>query len=465
MNEYRNLFKNVIAMFIGNFASKILIFLMLPLYTAILTTEEYGLADLIFTTTNLLFPLFTCLATEYVMRFALDKEEDKSRVFSSAILLTIGGFILLLMSYSLLRNIVKIGNLWGLFFLYYISMTLCNIISQFVKGLEKIKIYSASGVLNTFLIAICNLIFLLYFKWGITGYILSYIVGSIITSLFLWIAAKLNLYFRLLGKDDWKNIKEYIKFSFPMIPNSISWWVNNSLDKYILTLFWGVSITGIYAAGYKIPSFLTIISSIFLSAWQVSAAKDFGTEETRLFYSNVYKNYLSLVVTVGGLIILMSRMLSSVLFSKEFFEAWKFAPILVFAFVFQTMAGFLGTVYTSSKKTSMLFVSTTVGALVNAALNLLLIPYFSNLGAAIATLISYIIVWGIRLAHSCTKIIQIDINLKKESISYILLGVIVWFTIKNNYIISGSIFVILLIINRECFKIIQYLLTQRLKKL
>lgn len=467
MNEYKNLFKNTIAMFIGNFASKILIFLMLPLYTTVLTTQEYGISDLIFTTTNLLFPLFTCLATEYVMRFALDSEEDKSRVFSSAILVTIVGFVLLLMIYPLLKNIIKIGNLWGVFFLYYISITLCNIISQFVKGLERIKIYSASGVLNTFLIVICNLLFLLYFKLGVMGYILSYVVGAVITSIFLWTSAELSLYFRLINKDDLKQIKKYIEFSYPMIPNSISWWINNSVDKYILTIFYGVSITGIYAAGYKIPSFLTIISGIFLSAWQISAIKDFGTEETRIFYSNIYRNYSSLVVNLGCLIILTSKIISSLLYSREFFVVWKFAPILVFAFIFQTMAGFLGTVYIASKKTSMLFISTTIGALVNICLNLFLIPYYSSLGAAVATAISYIIVWIIRLVHSRAKIIQIDIDFKKESINYILLLIVTWLTINNNLyfsIINIIIFIILIFINRECIIVIYYLLMKILKK-
>ena len=467
MSEYKKLFKNTVAMLIGNFASKILIFLMLPLYTSVLTTKEYGLSDLIFTTTNLLFPLFTCLATEYVMRFALDKEQDKSRVFSSAILITIIGFLILLCGYPFLKNLIKIGNLWGLFYLYYISTTLSNIISQFVKGLEKIKIYSASGVLNTFLVVLFNLIFLLYFKLGITGYILAYVIGAVITTLYLWMSANLKSYCRMLKKSEWKYVEEYIRFSFPMIPNSISWWVNNSLDQYILTIFWGVSATGIYAAGYKIPSFLTIISSIFLSAWQISAVKDFGTEETRVFFSDIYKKYSSLVIIFGCLIITLSKFIASVLLSNEFFEAWRFAPVLVFAFVFQTMAGFLGTIYTASKKTSMLFLSTMVGALVNAGLNLLLIPHYASLGASIATAFSYVVVWIIRFIHSRKKIIRIDINLTKDCVSYFLLVCVVWLTIENSiysFGFSGIIFVVLLIMNRDCIVMIRNLMFKVLRR-
>lgn len=457
MNKYKKLFKNIFAMLVGNFASKILIFLMLPLYTEILTTEEYGIADLIFTTTNLLFPIFTCLATEYVMRFTLERNQDKSRVFSSALIINLIGFCLLICTYPIIKKIINIGELWILFYLYYFTTTQCNIVSQFVKGLEKIKVYSIGGVLNTFLVVISNIILLIYFKCGIIGYISAYIIGAIITIIYFWVKADLKLYIRLINISDIQEIKEYLVYSIPMIPNSISWWINNSLDKYILTFFCGVSATGIYAAGYKIPSFLTIVSSIFLSAWQISAVKDFGSKETNDFFSNIYVKYSSLVSILCGVVITLSQVIARILLSDDFYVAWQFAPILVYAYVFQTMSGFLGTIYTSSKQTKMLFISTAIGAGINVGLNICLIPKYESLGASIATAFSYLVVWLIRLVHSYIKIIQLKLRIKRDIVSYFILFILIIVTIMNNQyrmLASIALLGILFILNIDFFQTI-----------
>lgn len=457
MSEYKKLFKNTLVMTIGNFASKILIFIMLPFYTAVLSTTEYGAADLIFSTTNLLFPIFTCLASEFVLRFTLDDKEDKRKVFSSAIAIHIVGFVILCMFSPIISKIINMDEIWLLFILYYFSNTLCMIISQFVKGLEKIITYSISGVINTILVVGCNLLFLVYFNFGIIGYISAYIIGSIVTIIFLVYRCRLWKYIAILTQSDKKYVKRYLNYSIPMIPNSISWWINNSLDKYILMFFWGVSLTGVYAAGYKIPSFLTIISSIFLSAWQISAIKDFGNEETRRFFSDIYNKYSSIVNMIAIVVILCSKLIAKILLSNDFFEAWKFAPILVYAYVFQTMSGFLGTIYTSAKKTNMMFISTAIGAIINAILNVLLIPKSGCTGAAVATAVSYLFVWLIRLFNTRYTIIKLDILFKRDIMSYIILLITVVLVILNTvsgYLIGLIMLIIMFILNKDIGKTI-----------
>lgn len=447
MSESKKLFKNTIALTIGNFASKMLTFFMLPLYTAVLTTSEYGVADLVFTTTSLLYPLLTCLAMEFVMRFALDENYNKKVVFSSALFIDLFGFVVLALFTPLAAKLLTLENVWFLFLVYYLTSTLSTITAQFAKGIEKVKLYSISGVINTTVVIGCNLLFLLVFKMGVKGYLLAYILGAFTSMLFLWITCRLYGFIQFIYINDLVYIKIFLRYSIPMIPNSISWWVNNSLDKYILTFFWGTSVTGIYAAGYRIPSFLTIISSIFLSAWQISAVKDFGSEESKKFYSNIYRKYSSLNMVLGFIIIAFTKPIARILLSNEFFEAWKFAPILVFAYLFQTMSGFIGSVYTSSKKTTMLFVSTALGATVNVMLNYLLIPIYSATGAAIATALSYIVVWIIRLLHSRLKILKFDINIFKEIICYILCMIVCIFVILDYnifVIVTAGICLILL---------------------
>ena len=94
MVGYKKFGKDALLMTIGSFGSKLLTFIFVPFYTAILTTDEYGIADLISTTTTLLFPFFSFVICEAMMRFALDKGNDSKEVYTIGIRITFAGILL-----------------------------------------------------------------------------------------------------------------------------------------------------------------------------------------------------------------------------------------------------------------------------------------------------------------------------------------------------------------------------------
>ncbi|NLJ70775.1 MAG: oligosaccharide flippase family protein [Clostridiaceae bacterium] len=430
MRQYRKLGKNMAFITLGNFASKLLSFFMMPLYTAVLTTTEYGIADLMTTTINLLAPFFTLIISEAVMRFALDDNKDSKQVFAIGMTITICGFGIMLVFSPILLLSKNLARYYWFFILYYLMTTIHTLVSQFVKGIEKVDVYSISGVVQTIALIGLNVFFLLGLKIGIIGYLLSLILSNVIAIVFLFIRGKLWKYCISLLKIDRKLLKEMLQYSIPMIPNSLSWWVSNSSDKYMLTLFLGVAVTGVYSVSQRIPSMFAIISTIFIGAWQISAVDDFGSEKSRLFYSNIYKIYSSLNILMVSGFICLSKVLARFLFLNDFFDGWRFVPVLLFAFLFQAMAGYLGTIYTSSKKTKMLFISTVSAAITNIALNALLIPIFNAQGAAIATLLSYLLIWLIRLIDT-KKILKLDISFGSDILSYILISIQIWLMISD----------------------------------
>ena len=466
MNKYKKLGKNIALITIGNFASKILSFFLIPFYTAVLTTAEYGTADLMTTTINLVSPFFTLLISEAIMRFALEKEKDKSQVFMIGILTTLVGFGCMLLFSPAVLLMDSIKPYYWLFISYYFASTLHLVVSQFVKGIEKVTVYSLSGVFQTLIFILLNFIFLLGLKIGVTGYLLALIISNLLTVIFLWIGAGLNHYLLSLKKLDKKLAMEMFKYSIPMIPNSISWWVSNSSDKYILTFFAGVGLTGIYSVSQKIPSLFATISTIFMGAWQISAVEDFGSEQSKKFYSNVYRKYSSMNIILVSTLIYGTKILAKILFSKDFYSAWKFTPVLVLAFLFNAMASFLGSIYTSAKKTRMLFISTIIAALANIIANFLMIPLWGAMGAGIATLLSYFLVWLIRLWDT-RKIIKLSLNLKKDILSYLLLIMqicVMCMEIKHYYIWMIAIWMVLVILHREAILVILNMVTEKIKK-
>lgn len=464
MNRYKKLGKNMALMVIGNFSSKVLSFLFLPLYTAILSTEEYGISELMTTTVNLILPFCTLLMTEAVLRFTLDKEYDKKQVFSISLYVCVLGILLVsVLSKFFLTGVLREYRL--LFILFYIFTVFHTIASQFVKGIEKVSIYTLSGVVGTVTVIAFNILFLVVFKMGIVGYLLAHIVSNAASTMFLCIPVKIWKYIEAPKNISAGVAKEMLGYSIPMIPNSMSWWISNSSDKYIVTAFCGVAMNGIYSVAYRIPSIFSIISNIFMSAWQISAVEDFGSEQTTSFYSKIYNIY-----NVGNMIIVSAlicgtKLLAGFLFSNDFFQAWVFVPVLLIAYLFNTIAAFLGSIYTSAKKTKMLFISTFAAAVTNIILNFVFVPVMGAMGAAIATLISYFIVWVVRLIDT-RRIIKLNINIGRDIISYLILGtqcVVMALNSRYSFAISLSLFCLLVVYNYKHINGILCMLSSKIK--
>lgn len=449
MGKYKKLGKNIAFITIGNFSSKILSFFLIPFYTAILTTEEYGLSDLMTTTINLLMPFLTLLMCEALMRFTLDKENDPKAIFTTGMSVVAVGMIVFLLFSPLISLKPGLKEYYWYFVALYCLSTLHTELAYFVRGIEKVGIYSSSGVIQTIVHIAFNILFLAVWGLGIKGYLLAAIIGNLVSIIYLFLGARLYRFCHTKAFDRIL-LKKMLQYSVPMIPNSLSWWISNSSDKYLITFFCGVAATGVYSVSQRIPSLFATISSIFMGAWTISAVEDFGSEKSRAFYSDIYRKYSVFNIVLVSLIVLLTKPIARFLFANEFFAGWYYVPVLVFAFLFHATSSFLGSIYTSAKKTKVLFVSTLSAALANIILNAILIPILGVIGAAVATLISYMLIWLIRIVDS-RKIMKLDWNKKNDIVSYLLLLCQVIMTMADlkwiSSIGSGMICVLLLIVN------------------
>lgn len=465
MSKYGKLGKNVMFITIGNFASKILSFLMVPFYTTILSTAEFGTADLMTTTVNLLMPFFTLLISESLLRFSLDNLNDKVSIFTTGCAILILGTSVFFLLSPILLQFEEIKEYYLLFVAYYVVVAFHSALSYFVRGIDKVAVFSVSGVLQTLSFLGLNIFFLAVVKTGVRGYLLSMVLSNVIAILFLFCGAKLNRYINP-NSFDWRLLKNMLQYSYPMIPNSLSWWVSNSSDKYMLTIICGVSLTGIYSVSQRIPSLFATISTIFMGAWQISAVEDFGSKESEEFFSTVYKCYSTFNIIIVSVLMCATKFLASILFAKDFYVGWKFVPILLLAFLFHGMSSFLGSVYTSAKKTRMLLISTLVAAVINIVFNFLLIPLIGGYGAAIATLISYFVIWIVRLVYS-KKILRINWNKKSDILSYVLLLIQAFVLIVGvsdvSEFCSWGIFAFLILVNKNEITKIYFKVINKLK--
>lgn len=422
-NSYKYLLKNIGLLVISQFATKILVFFLVPLYTTVLSTAEYGTYDLFSTTVSLLIPILTLNVAESTLIYTMDKEHDNKAVISVGLKYSVIGFCLsfIIVLVNKVLNIFPAFNKYWVFLPVMMLLTSVNTtFSYFARGIDKVRHTAIAGILSSIVLIVCNILFLLIFKIGLLGYFISHILAILVQIIYLMISCRLTKY--IVFNPTPKTERDMRKFSYPLIANTIGWWINNSSDRYIVTLMCGVAANGIYSVGYKIPSILNMFQTIFNQAWTISAVKDFDPDDRKQFFSNIYNLYNCGMVIVCSIVILSSRLLARFLYAKDFFTAWRYVPWLTIAIVFGALSGFLGGVFSAVKDSKRFGESTVIGAVVNIVLNIILVHYMDAVGAAVATTISFLVVWIIRLGHVRTYI-KINIKISRDCVSYVLLCV------------------------------------------
>lgn len=423
-NKYKFLMSNTGLFFISTFSSKFLVFLLMPIYTAVLTPGEYNSVDIMTQTANLLIPLVSLGISNSVIRFGLDKKYSKSGVFTTSALTLGAGYIILLACYPLLMKIDLVQNYIAYLYLYLLMSCTRTLVQQFARAKTYTRLYAVDGILATVNTLILVYLLLIKFKLGAIGYILATIGADFLSIIFISAVSGCWKYFDI-SKVNKKLTKEMLGYCLPLIPASIFWWITNVSDRYLVTYMVSESVSGIYAISYKIPSIIMLFATIFTEAWQISAVKESGTVQTGSFFKTVFKAYQSVVFIVGAGLILICRPLISFMVDAKYYSAWTFIPVLILATIFSCFSGFMSSIYMVEKKGVENLVTMMAGAFSNIGMNILLIPKMGAQGAAIATFVSYLLVFILR-ALSTKKYINVSISPVYMGLNLLLMGALSW---------------------------------------
>lgn len=429
LNKYKNLVKNTFIFAIGTFSSKILVFVLMPIYTRTLTTEQYGVVDLVVQTANLLFPLVTLGMTNSIIRFGVDRNYRKNDVFTVGLLSMLLGFVVFLCFSPLLGMIEGVGDHIWLLIVYVFTSCLKSLSSNFVRSKGCTKLYAFDGFLSTLVNCVLTILFLLGFHWQITGYLLAIILADVLSILFLFFAGDLLRHIRFRGMS-LPTAVAMLKYALPLIPTNVFWWIVATSDRYIIAFMISESANGLYAASYKVPTILMLVSSIFMDAWQVSAIKEHQQKDRAQFFSQIFNAFQSVMFLSCAWLIPFSKVFTIILVSKEYYDSWQFIPFLILANAFCCMVNFIGSVYMVEKRSVATLVTTIIGAVANIGMNFAFIPLFASpehpeagaQGAAIATFLSYFLVFVIRAIHT-RQFIRIRFNILKFGLNTMLITV------------------------------------------
>lgn len=468
MGRYKYLVNNIALFSVSNFVSKILVFLLVPFYTSVLTTEEYGIADIMQVTLLLLVPALTMNMGEAALRFGIEKEEKRADILRVGLKYSGAAMLFVAAAAGISAFFVPVGiRIYLLFFvILFAANALYEYLILFFQGSELVPIVVTGSITCTIVMIGSNLFLLLVLKIGLNGYLLAQILSYLAASLVMFLLAGGKGILCSCRKDTALE-QEMLNYGKPMILYSTGSWINNASDRYIVAAICGTAVNGIYGAAYKIPAMLTVFQRIFAQAWQMSATKNYQEEDSSEFFSTMYQVYNAFMVLGCSFLIVIVKLLAQFLFRKDFYAAWEFVPPLLISIIFGALTGFLGSICLAHKDSKSMGIATGIGALLNIVLNLLSIPYMGAMGAAVATAISYYTMYLMAFLI-VRKHVKLQIRLAKDYLAYgivTLQAVCVIREIPYVYFVNGLLFVLLVLLYlRELRQIIDKLRRKYLHK-
>lgn len=392
MNKNKELIRNTIIIFLGKACTQLISFLLLPLYTAYLTTSDYGIVDLIVTYVSLLVPVITVQLEMAAFRFLVDNRNDKkeiSKIITNILYCILSFATLFILIYIVLINIINIPYKW--YILTNILVTIfSNLMLQISRGLGDNKTYSIGSFFAGATTVIFNVILIVIIKSGAKGMLISSIIANSVT--FIYIFIKLRIY-KYINKEEYSKtfIKKSLKYSWPLVPNGISWWIINASDRTIISYLLGTAANGIYAVSNKFSGIVTTILNIFSLSWTESAALHIDDEDRDSFFSEAMNRMIKLFISIVMLIIAFMPFAFRILVNEQYNEAYIYIPILLLSTIFNGAVIVYSGIYIAKKLTKQVAATSTMVAILNIIINLILIKFIGLYAAAISTMLSYLI--------------------------------------------------------------------------
>jgi O-antigen/teichoic acid export membrane protein len=394
----KRLAKNTIIYMVSNFGSKVLTFLIVPLYSWYLTTSQYGTYDTIVSVEGLIMPLCILAINEGLLRWLLKSDERDGAIVGTGYGIYL---VLLILSDAVLAVAFAItGWHWGRMFLFLLTVsTMYTVLQYTARGAKQNRAFAVSGVLYTVTMLSCNLIFIVGMHYKIGGMLMSLALAYLAGALYL-LAELRNLFRPSTLSFDKKLGREMLRYSIMLVPNNISWWIMNASDRIMLTAMIGSSYTGIYSIACKFPTIVSTIHTIFYQAWQEQAVIEYDSDTRDQFYTRVFNVYVRLAGSLVLVLVPFSKLFIALFMNESYVEGYRYTGVLYLGALFSSFSAFYGTGYISSKDTKSAMYTTFLGAAINALINLLFIRKFGIWAACYSTFFGYLAVWVVRMIQT-----------------------------------------------------------------
>jgi O-antigen/teichoic acid export membrane protein len=315
---------------------------------------------------------------------------------------------------------------------------------QFTRSIDKMNVYSVTGVVITGSTAAFS--FLIIPKQGMFGYVLAIIFASFMGMLYSFLCSGAYKYVsvKMIKKDA---CAEMLKYSIPLIPNNIMWWLVGALNRPIMEQYLGIHSVGIFAVANKFPGIVSLLFSVFGLSWQISVLEEFGKAGYNQFFNRVLRLAAVGLFLLFFIFALCNRLIVRIFAATDFFDASKYVALLTLGSVFSCLAGIVGSNFSAMRQSKYFLYSSVWASICAVVGNIILIPILGIIGASVTVTLSFFVLLISRIIYA-RKYVRIQ-DLEKYLFMVIIgaLAIIVMFSVQITVLQYGVvIFLCLLLI-------------------
>lgn len=424
--------------FVGNVLSKVIAFLLIPLYTRVLSPSEFGEYDLVITMVSFFVPVLFLQIWDAMFRFSFDEDKisGKYGVISNSYFTFFISILIYIMSFYLVFQLIYFE--YSLLIFFYGLLIAFQYQYTFVaRVFLKNKLFVVSGLINSLVSAGVNILLILILGMGIESLYIAAIVGCLAQILIIEFSLSPLKYFNKNFIDKEK-IVEMLKFSIPLCIATLSYWLLSGYAKIVIIKDLGSYENGLFAIASRFSFFISMLISVFQFAWNEMAyiiAKN-GDRAQKYEMSIIY---IFQFITIGGAILmLIVKMIYPVLIDSNYSESLMIIPLTLIGVVFNSFAGFIGTIFLAEKHTKPILYTTFIGAILNIFTLHIFTPIWGLQGAIGALCLSFFI-----LAITRVYMISRLLSLKLPMNNFIFLVILLFLTVYVFYVFNSNFWLLL----------------------
>ncbi|MCR5508178.1 MAG: oligosaccharide flippase family protein [Lachnospiraceae bacterium] len=397
MSKGSRLAKGTVIYAIGNFGTKLIAFLIVPLYTYYISPDDMGDYDILMSTIALLTPIITMRISDAAYRWMLHHIEEDRLCISAAYRVMIISSIISL-GLTLLVNAFVPIKFCAYFCVLLILGRWLESLQTLLRGLEERKLFAVSGLLYTGIFVTLNVIKIVVFGEGVTAMLQSTAISEIIVIVFILVCTP-QLRTKVISDSDNRQLtKSMLAYSAPLVPSGLSWWVMGLSDRYVVRYYLGPALTGIYAVANKFPSIMTMVFAIFNNAWTDLALADLKEgSETSEYSSLVFEKLYRLSFSFVLFLIPATKLFAGNVLGEAYRSAAVYIGFLYLGSVFQGFTSFISAGLLQGTDTRPIAGSSMAGAAVNLIIDICMIGFIGLHAASISTFCGFFIMWLVRM--------------------------------------------------------------------
>lgn len=463
MSRGKELVKNTGILLAAKISTQLINFLLIPLYTSLLSTQEYGEIDIYTSLVMIVIPFLTLQLEMGVFRFFIEEvqEDIRTTIITTAFITIFTTMIITTVIYCVAAVIFPL-KYKKLVYAYYLVVSIATVLQQVCRAYGNNFSYGLASFLSSSLTVAFNVLFIYGIGLKVEGVLISTVIANIISSVYMLFSTHVYKYLDLSGYSK-EYRKKLISYSVPLVFNQISSWTINYSDRIIILSVWGTSVNGIYSLANKFSNITNTFFGVYNIAWSENVIRSMKDSDSKVYvnsiFSMTYNLYFALVTGIVNLL----PFFFSMMVNENYLEAYGHIPILLLAMFFSGMAATVGSVYIAFGKTREVSITTILAGVCNIIIHLTLLYKWKLYAASLSTLIAFALLFVYRYIF-VRKFFKLDFKLILI-IPQIIIYAFSWFAylMENNVLALAGLLMNLL----YCVKLfMQYkiYLTKLIKK-